>query len=159
MNKEELKVSAIQNGTVIDHIPSSKLLAVVALLHLENIKTPVTVGYNLKSKKMGKKSLIKIADRYFTDEEINQLSVVSPNVTLCIIKDYDVVEKKQVQMPDSLHGIVQCPNPKCITNNEPMKTIFHVINKEKGAIKCHYCEKEEKLEKARLVNPSNVQTN
>ena len=71
MNKEELKVSAIQNGTVIDHIPSSKLLAVVALLHLENIKTPVTVGYNLKSKKMGKKSLIKIADRYFTDEEIN----------------------------------------------------------------------------------------
>mgnify|MGYP001772248165 CR=1 FL=1 len=159
MNKEELKVSAIQNGTVIDHIPSSKLLAVVALLHLENIKTPVTVGYNLKSKKMGKKSLIKIADRYFTDEEINQLSVVSPNVTLCIIKDYDVVEKKQVQMPDSLHGIVQCPNPKCITNNEPMKTIFHVINKEKGVLKCHYCEKEEKLEKARLVSPSNVQTN
>ena len=159
MNKEELKVSAIQNGTVIDHIPSSKLLAVVALLHLENIKTPVTVGYNLKSKKMGKKSLIKIADRYFTDEEINQLSVVSPNVTLCIIKDYDVVEKKQVQMPDSLHGIVQCPNPKCITNNEPMKTIFHVINKEKGVLKCHYCEKEEKLAKARVVSPSNVQTN
>ena len=159
MNKEELKVSAIQNGTVIDHIPSSKLLAVVALLHLENIKTPVTVGYNLKSKKMGKKSLIKIADRYFTDEEINQLSVVSPNVTLCIIKDYDVVEKKQVQMPDSLHGIVQCPNPKCITNNEPMKTIFHVINKEKGVLKCHYCEKEEKLEKERLVSPSNIQTN
>ena len=82
MNKEELKVSALQNGTVIDHIPSSKLMDVISLLHLENIKTPVTVGYNLKSKKMGEKSLIKIADKFFTDEEINQLSVVAPNVSL-----------------------------------------------------------------------------
>mgnify|MGYP002515623099 FL=1 len=151
MNKEELRVSAIKDGTVIDHIPSNKLLAVVSLLHLENVSSPVTVGYNLKSRKMGKKSLIKIADRYFTDEEINQLSVVSPNVTLCIIKNYDVVEKKQVKMPDDLSGIVRCHNPKCITNNEPMRTLFHVVDKEKGIIKCHYCEKEQSLEKAKLV--------
>ena len=151
MNKEELRVSAIQNGTVIDHIPSNKLLAVVSLLHLESITSPVTVGYNLRSKKMGKKSLIKISDRYFTDEEINQLSVVSPNVTLCIIKDYDVVEKKQVKMPDDLHGIVHCPNPKCITNNEPMQTLFHVVDKEQGILKCHYCEKEQSLEQAKLI--------
>lgn len=136
---------------MIDHIPSNKLLAVVSLLHLENVSSPVTVGYNLKSRKMGKKSLIKIADRYFTDEEINQLSVVSPNVTLCIIKNYDVVEKKQVKMPDELSGIVRCHNPKCITNNEPMCTLFHVVDKEKGIIKCHYCEKEQSLEKAKLV--------
>lgn len=136
---------------MIDHIPSNKLLAVVSLLHLENVSSPVTVGYNLKSRKMGKKSLIKIADRYFTDEEINQLSVVSPNVTLCIIKNYDVVEKKQVKMPDELSGIVCCHNPKCITNNEPMRTLFHVVDKEKGIIKCHYCEKEQSLEKAKLV--------
>lgn len=136
---------------MIDHIPSNKLLAVVSLLHLENVSSPVTVGYNLKSRKMGKKSLIKIADRYFTDEEINQLSVVSPNVTLCIIKNYDVVEKKQVKMPDELSGIVRCHNPKCITNNEPMRTLFHVVDKEKGIIKCHYCEKEQSLEKAKLV--------
>lgn len=136
---------------MIDHIPSNKLLAVVSLLHLENVSSPVTVGYNLKSRKMGKKSLIKIADRYFTDEEINQLSVVSPNVTLCIIKNYDVVEKKQVKMPDDLSGIVRCHNPKCITNNEPMRTLFHVVDKEKGIIKCHYCEKEQSLEKAKLV--------
>ena len=151
MNKEELKVSALQNGTVIDHIPSAKLLDVVALLHLENVKTPVTVGYNLKSKKMGQKSLIKIADRFFTDEEINQLSVVSPIVTLCIIRDYEVVEKKQVQMPEDLHGIVKCANPMCISNNEPMQTCFHVIDKEQGIIKCHYCEKEQDLSNAKLV--------
>jgi aspartate carbamoyltransferase regulatory subunit len=150
-NKEELKVSALQNGTVIDHIPSDKLMAVIALLHLEDIKTPVTVGYNLKSQKMGKKSLVKIADKFFSDEEINQLSVVAPNVSLCIIRDYEVVEKKQVKMPDELHNIVRCANPKCITNNEPMKTWFDVVDKNKGIIKCHYCEKEQSLEKAKLV--------
>lgn len=150
-NKEELKVSALQNGTVIDHIPSNKLMAVVALLHLESIKTPVTVGYNLKSKKMGKKSLIKIADKFFTDEEINQLSVVAPNVSLCIIRDYEVVEKKQINMPAELHNIVRCANPKCITNNENMRTWFDVMDKERGIIKCHYCEKEQTLDKAKLV--------
>jgi aspartate carbamoyltransferase regulatory subunit len=151
MNKEEMKVSALQNGTVIDHIPSNKLMAVVNLLHLEHVSNPVTVGYNLKSKKMGKKSLIKIADRFFTDEEINQLSVISPNVTLSIIRNYEVVEKKQIKMPDDLLGIVHCTNPKCITNNEPMKTLFHVVDKEKGILKCHYCEKEQCLETAKLV--------
>lgn len=151
INKEELKVSALQNGTVIDHIPSNKLMAVVSLLNLENVKTPVTVGYNLKSNKMGKKSVIKIADRFFTDEEINQLSVVSPNVTLSIIRNYEVVEKKQVQMPDELQGIVRCANPKCITNNEPMRTLFHVVDKEKGIIKCHYCEKEQQLGNAKVI--------
>lgn len=146
-----MKVSALQNGTVIDHIPSNKLMAVVNLLHLEHVSNPVTVGYNLKSKKMGKKSLIKIADRFFTDEEINQLSVISPNVTLSIIRNYEVVEKKQIKMPDDLLGIVHCTNPKCITNNEPMKTLFHVVDKEKGILKCHYCEKEQCLETAKLV--------
>ncbi|MDD4760471.1 MAG: aspartate carbamoyltransferase regulatory subunit [Bacteroidaceae bacterium] len=150
-NKEEMKVSALRDGTVIDHIPSNKLMAVVNLLNLEHVNAPVTVGYNLKSKKMGKKSLIKIANRFFTDEEINQLSVVSPNVTLSTIRNYEVVEKKQVKMPDDLLGIVHCANPKCITNNEPMKTLFHVVDKEKGILKCHYCEKEQYLETAKLI--------
>ena len=150
-NKEELKVSALKDGTVIDHIPSNKLLAVVSLLHLENVSSPVTIGYNLKSKKMGKKTVIKIADRFFTEEEINQLSVISPNATLCIIRNYEVVEKKSINMPDDLIGIVQCANPKCITNNEPMKTRFHVMDKDKGLIKCDYCEKEQNLDKAKLV--------
>lgn len=150
MPQEELRVSAIQNGTVIDHIPSNKLQDVVNLLHLENVSTPVTLGYNLRSGKMGKKGLIKISDRFFTDEEINQLSVVAPNVTLCIIRNYEVVEKKQIDMPDELVGIVRCNNPKCITNNEPMQTRFQVVNKTEGIIKCHYCEKEQNLDKVKL---------
>ena len=110
-----MPVAALQNGTVIDHIPSNKLFQVVNLLHLDTMKTSVTIGYNLKSKKMGKKSIIKVADKFFSDEELNQLSVITPNVTLCIIRDYDVVEKKEVKMPSELNDIVKCANPKCIT--------------------------------------------
>ena len=90
MKRQELLVAALESGTVIDHIPSSKLFEVVNLLHLEQMKTSITVGYNLKSKKMGHKSIIKIAGKFFSDEELNQLAVVSPNVTLCIIRDYEV---------------------------------------------------------------------
>ncbi|MBR6287308.1 MAG: aspartate carbamoyltransferase regulatory subunit, partial [Bacteroidaceae bacterium] len=103
------------------------------------------------SEKMGTKSIIKIADRFFSQEEINKLSVVAPNIVLNIIRNYEVVEKKKVETPSLLHGIVACPNPKCITNNEPMATHFHVIDTEKGIIKCHYCECEQKMEGAKLI--------
>lgn len=145
-------VAAIQNGTVIDHIPSSKLFAIVSLLHLEDIRgSSIMVGYNLKSKKFGHKSIIKVSDKFFSDAELNQLSVVAPNVTLCIIRDYEVVEKKRVVLPENIRGIVRCANPKCITNNEPMPTLFHVTDKQEGVIRCHYCEKEQNLEHVKLV--------
>lgn len=151
MKRQEMQVAALENGTVIDHIPSSKIFQVVNLLNLEKMKTPVTIGFNLKSKKMGHKSIIKVSDKFFTDEELNQLSVITPNVTLCIIRDYEVVEKKEVKMPNELNGIVKCANPKCITNNEPMKTRFLVTNKEKGILQCHYCNKEVTLEQVKLL--------
>ena len=151
MKRQELQVAALENGTVIDHIPSSKLFQVISLLHIEELNSSATVGYNLKSKKMGQKSIIKIADKFFSDDEINQLSVVAPNVTLSTIRDYEVVEKKQVIMPEELKGIVKCNNPKCITNNEPMTTIFHVLCKESGLLKCHYCEKEQNKESIKLL--------
>ncbi len=145
-------VAAIQNGTVIDHIPSSKLFAIVSLLHLEDIRgSSIMVGYNLKSKKFGHKSIIKVSDKFFSDAELNQLSVVAPNVTLCVIRDYEVVEKKRVVLPENIRGIVRCANPKCITNNEPMSTLFHVADKQEGIIRCHYCEKEQNLEHVKLV--------
>ena len=100
MKRQELQVAALESGTVIDHIPSAKLFEVISLLHLEQERSAVTVGYNLKSKKMGNKSIIKVADKFFSDDEINQLSVVAPNVTLSIIRDFEVVEKKEVKMPE-----------------------------------------------------------
>ena len=151
MKKEELQVVALKNGTVIDHIPTDKLFTVVSLLGLKNSDLNITIGNNLKSSKLGKKGLIKVADRFFTDEEISRLSVVAPNVKLNIIRDYEVVEKKEVIMPDVVKGIVKCGNPKCITNNEPMTTIFHVLCKENGMLKCHYCEKEQHKESLKLL--------
>ena len=151
MKKEELQVVALKNGTVIDHIPTDKLFTVVSLLGLKNSDLNITIGNNLKSSKLGKKGLIKVADRFFTDEEISRLSVVAPNVKLNIIRDYEVVEKKEVIMPDVVKGIVKCGNPKCITNNEPMTTLFHVLCKENGMLKCHYCEKEQNKESLKLL--------
>ena len=150
MNKKERLVAAIKNGTVIDHIPAEKTYAVATLLGLQKLQTPVTIGYNYPSKKLGKKGIIKIEDKFFTDEEISRLSVVAPNVVLNVIRDYEVVEKKKVETPDELRGIVKCNNPKCITNNEPMDTIFNVIDKEHGILKCHYCDKEQKMDKVEL---------
>lgn len=150
-NKTERQVAAIKNGTVIDHIPAEKTYQVVNLLQLETLDTPVTIGHNYPSNKIGRKGIIKVSDKFFTDEEISRLSVVAQNVVLNIIHDYEVVEKKTVKTPDELRGIVKCNNPKCITNNEPMNTVFHVVNKEKGILKCHYCDKEQFIEKVELV--------
>lgn len=150
-NKTELQVSALCNGTVIDHIPADKLFEVVDLLDIPSMKSNVTIGNNLESKKLGKKGLIKVADKYFTDEEVNRISLVAPNVVLNIIQNYQVIEKREVKMPNILNNIVKCSNPNCITNNEPMGTIFHLVNSEKGILKCHYCEKEKNAKDIELL--------
>ena len=147
MEKKEMLVSAIENGTVIDHIPSEKTYQVAQLLGLQNLGTPVTIGYNLLSRKLGKKGIIKVADKFFSDEEISRLSVVAPNIVLNIICNFEVVEKKTVVTPDEIKGIVKCNNPKCITNNEPMATHFHV---SRGILTCHYCEKKQDINKVEL---------
>jgi aspartate carbamoyltransferase regulatory subunit len=151
MNKKERLVAAIENGTVIDHIPSDKTFQVVNLLGLANLSSPVTVGYNYPSTKVGKKGIIKISDRYFTDDELSRLSVLAPNVVLNIIRGYEVVEKKTVVTPDELHGIVKCNNPVCVTNNEPMSTFFTVVDKTRGVLRCHYCDKEQDMDKVEII--------
>ncbi len=150
-NKQALQVAALKDGTVIDHIPSDKLFMVVSLLKLQEMDNNITIGFNLESKKLGKKGIIKIADKNLTDEEISRISLIAPNVKLNIIKNYEVVDKKQVIMPDELHGIVKCANPKCISNNEPMSTYFHVVDKATGLLKCHYCEKEQKRDNIKYL--------
>lgn len=151
MSKTERLVAAIKNGTVIDHIPAQKTYQVANVLELQNLTTPVTIGYNYPSKRIGSKGIIKVSDKFFTNEEISRLSVVAPKVVLNIIKDYEVVEKKTVETPDELKGIVKCNNPKCITNNEPMQTVFNVVDKEHGILKCRYCDKEQYASNVDLV--------
>ena len=140
--KRELQVAALENGTAIDHIPPSQLFKVAKLLGLENMDNTITIGNNFQSKKMGCKGVIKISNKFFEEDEINRIALIAPKVILNIIRDYEVVEKKTVTLPDELVGLVKCNNPKCITNNEQMPSRFEVIDKEKGTIKCRYCERK-----------------
>ena len=139
--QKQLQVSAIVNGTVIDHIPADSLFKVIAILGLDKIPNQITFGTNLDSRKLGKKAIIKVTEKFFEDDEINKISLVAPDVKLNIIKNYDVVEKREVINPDEVFGIVKCFNPKCISNNESLTTRFKVEDKKELALKCHYCEK------------------
>jgi aspartate carbamoyltransferase regulatory subunit len=141
MKDKQLIVNAIKNGTVIDHIPARNLFKVISILNLEQIDSQITFGTNLESKKLGSKAIIKIADKYFLDDEINKIALVAPQAKLNIIRDYEVIEKRVVEVPDSFVGIVKCVNPKCITNFEEIVTKFTVITKNEVALKCNYCEK------------------
>jgi aspartate carbamoyltransferase regulatory subunit len=151
MMRKELQVAALENGTAIDHIPTDAVFKVVALLQLQKLDNRITIGNNLRSNKMGKKGIIKVSDKYFREDELNRIALVAPNVNLNIIKDFEVVEKKKVILPDEIVEIVKCNNPKCITNNEPMKTRFHVIDKEKVELQCHYCEMKIRKEEVVLI--------
>lgn len=141
MRDKQLSVSAIKEGTVIDHIPATALFKVVSLLNLERLDTMITIGNSLGSSKLGKKGIIKLSKVFFKDEEINRIALVAPCAKLNIIKDYDVVEKRVVEIPDEIIGIVKCVNPKCITNNQVVTTRYEVISKSEVKLKCHYCEK------------------
>jgi aspartate carbamoyltransferase regulatory subunit len=148
---KQLSVSAIQDGTVIDHVPASNLFKVIQILGLDRIENQITFGTNLESKRMGRKAIIKIAGVFFENEDINRIALVAPDAKLNIIKEYEVVEKKVVEVPDNIIGIAKCMNPKCITNFEPVTTRFRVVSKKNVALKCHYCEKITNQENLEII--------
>lgn len=148
---KELQVRAIENGTVIDHIPDNQLFKVIKVLGLQKIDNMLTFGRGYESKRDQTKSIIKISDKFLLDEDINKLAMVAPSAKINIIKNYNVVEKKDVQIPETIQGIVKCVNPMCITNHEDIATKFTVVNKENISLKCHYCEKITDNENIRVV--------
>jgi aspartate carbamoyltransferase regulatory subunit len=139
--RKELKVSAIENGTVIDHIPCDSVFQVIRILNLHEAGNMILFGTNLESEKMGKKGIIKVSNKFFKPDEINKIALVAPNATLIVIRDYKVSEKKKVEVPDAVEKIVKCFNPNCITNNENVSSKFTVIDKTDLKLRCHYCEK------------------
>lgn len=139
--RKELKVSAIENGTVIDHIPSHSVFQVIRILNLTDYQDQLLFATNLESRKMGRKGIIKVSNKFFVPQEINKIALVAPTATLIIIRDFNVTEKKQVKVPNQVEKIVKCFNPNCITNNEEMLTHFTVIDKKELKLKCRYCEK------------------
>ena len=140
--RTKIKVSALENGTVIDHIPAESLFLALRILKLDSMKNPVYFGTNLKSKKYGTKGLIKVQDRYFKSEEFNKIALVAPHATFIEIKNFEVASKQTVKTPETVENYVKCFNPKCITNHQQIPTKFKVIT-DKGELKlrCRYCEK------------------
>ena len=131
-----LKVEAIRNGSVIDHIPAGRALQILRhfkiLRQAATEQIPITVGLNLASNRSGTKDIIK-----------NQLAFLAPGSTINIIKDYKVVEKLRPSLPERVTGVFACPNANCITNRENTVDTCFTVYESKGEVmmKCHYCEK------------------
>lgn len=138
-----LSVSAIKNGTVIDHIRSGNALRLIRLFKLLEDKNKITVGMNLPSKRLGLKDLIKIENRVITNEEANEIAIFAPEVTINVVEDFEVVRKVVTQLPAKISNIFLCPNPKCITHCENAESIFYVEEQGKQVnLICYFCEKE-----------------
>lgn len=149
---KELRVSAIEKGTVIDHIPSKEVMKVVKILGIADYDNMILIGTNLESKKYPNKGVIKIANAYLNPREINKICLFAPKATIVTIENYEVVSKEIVQIPDNIEGIVKCHNKKCITNFEEIETKFEVIEKTNGIkLKCHYCEKVSEGDQIRII--------
>ena len=135
-------ISQIERGTVIDHIDPHVVFQVVRILRIDDqVEETVTVGTNLQSNVLGKKGIIKIANRFLTQDDVNKLSVVSPNATVSIIEDYVVKEKFKVKIPEKVEGIIRCPNSNCVTNTEEWPTRFKVTERDPLVLFCTYCER------------------
>ncbi len=140
--RKELQVSAIENGTVIDHIPVQAVFQVIKILNLDETDDMVLFGNHLESRKYGKKGIIKVSNKFFEKGEVNKIALAAPSASLIVIKDFKVVEKTVVETPEYVEEIVKCFNPNCITNHESIPTKFDVIKDEETLkLRCHYCEK------------------
>ena len=147
--KQELKIKAIENGTVVDHITANKALYLLKILNLPNEEsTNITIAMNVSSKQIGRKDILKIENRELAREELNQLALIAPTATINIIRDYKTIKKEKIILPDEITSLIKCTNPKCITNftNEPITPKFKVIEKYPPVIRCHYCERLIKTE-------------
>lgn len=141
---KKLSVSAIKNGTVIDHIRAGQALRIMRLLQvLDRNKNKVTLGLNLPSQTLGLKDLIKIENRMLTNDEANDIVVFAPEATINIIEEFEVKQKITTHLPESIANVFLCPNRACITTIEKVNTVFHISELGKMVkLTCHYCEKE-----------------
>lgn len=143
MSEEQLIVRRIKDGTVIDHCEPGSALKVLAALGIkEGCTNLVTIAMNVPSRKLGKKDIVKIADRFLTQSEANRIALISPRATINLIRDYKVIDKRKVELPDAFVNIFKCPNPTCISNsNEPITPIILVVRSEPPRLMCKYCSR------------------
>lgn len=135
---KERQISAIENGSVLDHLPANKTLKIMELLKLGQDEKKVTVAINMPSKDKTK-GIIKVSKRVFTEAEVNKIAILAEGATLNIIEDYKVTKKIDLSLPKEIKNIVKCDNQKCITNNQPVETKF--LMEDDGKFRCNYCER------------------
>lgn len=140
---KELKITPIKDGTVIDHITPGRALKVLRVLKIpESTSSVVSVLMNVTGKN-GKKDIVKVENRELDPKELDKIALIAPKATINIIRDFEVVKKHTVEIPDEVVGITRCSNPTCISNaSEPVESRFHVISKDPLRIRCYYCERE-----------------
>jgi aspartate carbamoyltransferase regulatory subunit len=138
----ELRVKPIKNGTVIDHIAGGQALNVLKILGISGTSdATVSVVMNVESSKLGKKDIVKVEDRELKEEEVNRIALIAPDATINIIRDFLVIEKHHVDLPDQIIGVVRCQNHSCISNTEePIKSRMMVKAKNPVLLRCFYCE-------------------
>ncbi|MFQ6063049.1 MAG: aspartate carbamoyltransferase regulatory subunit [Methanosarcinales archaeon] len=139
--KKELRVRPIKNGTVIDHITAGQALNVLKILGItEYSNSVVSVAMNVQGKR-GKKDIVKVEDRELKSEEVDKIALIAPYATINIIRDYEVIEKHKVDLPENIKGVVKCANPNCITNTkEPISSNFKILKKKPVELRCIYCD-------------------
>ena len=134
-----MNVDEIKNGVVIDHITAGNAMRLYQLLGLDRLDCSVAIIKNVNSGKMGKKDIIKIDADLYLDVAI--LGYVDPGVTVNVIKNGELVEKKQIALPERLTNVIRCKNPRCITTTEQeLAHIFKLTDPEKRVYRCLYCE-------------------
>lgn len=138
-----MKVTAVNNGVVIDHITAGKCMKLYQFLDLDHVDATIALIKNAPSQKMGKKDIIKIDTELELD--LDALGYIDPNVTINIVKDGVCVKKVHPLLPERLTNIIQCKNPRCITSVEQeIPHIFKLTDREKGEYRCIYCESKAK---------------
>ena len=139
---KKLQVEAISNGTVIDHIPAYVGFQILTLFKLTKTDQRVTIGLNLPSNALGKKDLIKIENTFLTEAQANQLSIYAPKATVNQIENYEVVRKLTLSLPETINGVLKCPNSNCISRSELATSNFRVRQDDDTVrLQCQYCEK------------------
>ena len=141
MEQSELMVRRIKEGTVIDHIDEGKGIQVLDALRIDGKDgSLITIALNVPSGKSKKKDIIKVENKFLKDDDTNKIAVIAPKATINIIKNYKLIEKRRVALPNEIDRIFRCSNPDCITNStEHIESIMDLIDKESMILKCRYC--------------------
>jgi aspartate carbamoyltransferase regulatory subunit len=143
-DSEMRRVTAICNGTVIDHIPGGQSLQVLRMLRLDSGRSnPISLVMNVPSDKLGRKDVLKIEDRELIQEELDRLAIIASEASVAIIRNYGVAEKRRVSLSEELVNIIRCSFSNCITQNqrEPLPQKLRVLNRNPVEIRCSYCGK------------------